>query len=365
LRQPNDWDIVLENYNKAIAADSRFAPAYYRLYDYYLRGKQDFTTAEGFANKYKSGSDPSPENDYLLGQTYFVQNKFTEAINVAKNIISQTNGNPKPRVYRLLAYSYMGNKDTTTACQYANEFMQKQTNEDEVYASDYFMHALACGKGNSDIILADINKARQKDPQQAARVLKEALDDAKKSGNKLLEGELSLILYQLQGANANPQNLVSIGVAFYQGGAFAKADSLFNGYSKAYPDSIYGHYWSARLNAQIDSSMTQGLAVPHYEQVLRIAALDTSRAFYKSVGVSAAGYLTGYYNNIKADKATALTYIDKGLAIDPSNATLLNYKKVLSSKQQPQQKNSTSNNAAKGDTKTKTADSKTKAKQNK
>ena len=83
------------------------------------------------------------------------------------------------------------------------------------------------------------------------------------------------------------------------------------------------------------------------------------------MGVGAAGYLTGYYNNIKADKATALTYIDKGLAIDPNNATLQNYKKVLSARQQPQQKSSTSNNAAKSDTKTKTADSKTKVKQNK
>ena len=103
---------------------------------------------------------------------------------------------------------------------------------------------------------------------------------------------------------------------------------------------------------------------PGSEQVLRIAALDTSRAFYKNVGVSAAGYLTGYHNNVKADKSTSLTYIDKGLAIDPTNATLLNYKKVLSAtRQQPQQKNSTSNNAAKGETKTKTDSTKAKVKQ--
>jgi len=366
LRQPNDWDIVLENYNKAIAADPRFAPAYMRLYNYNLFGKQDFATAEGFANKYVSASDPGVENTYLQAQTKFVQNQFTEAINLGKNIIAQTNNNPRPRVYRLLTHSYMGNKDTATACQYANQFFEKEKNEDNIAAADYLMHAMACGKGNDEVILADINKAIQKDPQQAAKTLREFLDDARKSGNKLLVANLSMILYGLQGANANAQNLVSIGVDFYQGGNFQKADSLFKAYSKAFPDSIYGYYWSARLNAQIDSTMAQGLAVPQYDQVLRIAALDTSRSFYKGVGVSAAGYLTGYYNNIKADKATALTYIDKGLAIDPTNAVLQNYKKVLSSsKQQPAQKNSTSNNAAKGDTKTKTADTKTKVKQNK
>jgi len=76
LRQPNDWDIVLENYNKAIAADPRFAPAYMRLYNYNLFGKQDFATAESFANKYVSASDPGVENTYLQAQTKFVQNQL-------------------------------------------------------------------------------------------------------------------------------------------------------------------------------------------------------------------------------------------------------------------------------------------------
>jgi tetratricopeptide (TPR) repeat protein len=367
LREPNNgWDVVLDYYNKATTADPRFAPAYYRFYDYYLRGKQDFTTAETYANKYKSASDPSPENDYLIAQTLFVQKKFTEAINTAKSIITQTNGNPRPRVYRLLSYSYMGSKDTATACQYANQFFTKQTNEDEIYASDYLMHAQACGKSNPDVILADIDKAKRKDPEQAVRVLKEALADARESGNKALEGSLSLFLYGLQGANANPQQLVSIGILFYQGGELQRADSLFQVYNKSYADSIYGYYWDARLKAQIDSTMSQGLAVPQYEQVLRVATTDTTRGTYRSLGVQAAGYLAGYYNNIKGDRTTALSYVDKGLAIDPNDSRLLNFKKALSPRQQsPQQKTSTSNNAAKTDNKTKTDGTKTKVKQNK
>lgn len=352
IRQPNDWESVLENYNKAIAADPRFAPAYYRLYNYYLNGKRDFATAEDLANKYVSSSDPSPENIYIQAQTAFVQNKFSEAINLGKSIITQTNNNPRSRVYRLLTYSYMGNKDTATACTYASQFFEKEKNEDDIDAMDYLMHAQACGKSNPAVILADIDKAKKKNPEQAARVLREALDDARKAGNKLLEGELSLILYSMQGANANPQNLIAIGVAFSQGGQFQKADSLFQAYSKASPDSIYGYYWSARVHAQTDSTMSQGLAVPDYEQVLRVATIDPAR--YKIFGVQAAGYLAGYYNNIKSDRATALSYIDKGLVIDPTNETLQRFKQALTPKQQSQQRTSTSNNAAKTETKTKT-----------
>jgi len=359
LRQPNDWDVVLENYNKAVAADARFAPAYMRLYNYYLFGKHDFTTAEGLANKYVSSSDPSVENEYLVAQTKFVQNNFSDAINIGKKIISQA-PTPKSRVYRLLSYSYMGNKDTATACTYANQFFEKEKNEDEIAAADYLMHAQACGKNNPSVILADIDKARQKDPEQAGRVLREALDDARKGGNKLLEGELSLILYAMQGRNANPQNLISVGVTFYQGGQFQKADSIFQAYSKASPDSIYGYYWSGRLHSQIDSTMSQGLAIPDYEQVLRVATIDPAR--YKNFGVPAAGYLAGYYNNIKSDRTTALSYIEKGLVIDPANETLLRFKQALTPKQQ-QQRTSTSTNAAKTETKTKTDDTKTKSKQ--
>jgi tetratricopeptide (TPR) repeat protein len=354
LRNPNDWDVVLDFFNRAVTADPRFVPAYTELYIYYLWAKHDFPTAETYATKIVANSDPGVENEYLVAQTDFVQNKFTDAINIGKKIIAQA-PNPDPKVYRLLSYSYMGNKDTTTACQYANQFFEKQTNEDKIEAADYLMHAQACGKGNPDVIVSDINKAVDKDPQQAARVLKEALDDARKADNSLLVANLSLILYRLQGTNANAQNLVSIGVDFYKGGALERADSLFQAYSTAFPDSVYGYYWSSRLKAQMDSDMTKGLAVSQYEQILKIAGTDTTRSFYKSLGVQAAGYLAGYYNNVKGDRETALSYIDKGLAIDPTNSTLLSYKKALSPRQQQptQQKTSTSSNAAKNGNKSK------------
>lgn len=366
-RQPNEWDIVLDNYNRAISADPKFAPALYELYAYNLYGKHDFPTAESYANKIVANSDPSVENEYLVAQTDFVQNKFTEAISIGKKIIAQAT-NPNPRVYRMLSYSYMGNKDTATACQYATQFFEKETNDDKIAASDYVMHAQACGKNNPDIILADLNKIVTKDPENALRVLVEAQDDAKKAQQRMLEGEIGLMIYKLRGDKANPQGLVNLGTPFYYGGDFRKADSLFSAYSKAFPDSIYGYLWSAKAMIQIDTAMTEGLAVPAYENILRVAEMDKARDLYKQNGAFAAGYLTAYYVNTKGDKPTALTYLQRGLAIDPTNTTLLAYQKAL--QQQPQQrqtptqqqKTSTSNNAAKTEVKTKAKTPTTKSK---
>jgi tetratricopeptide (TPR) repeat protein len=328
-----NWDVVLENLNNAIAADPKFAPAYEQLYNYNLLTKQDFNAAEDYANKYISNSDPSVENDYLKMQTDFVQKKYAEAIATGKNIIEKTNNNPKPRVYRAMAYSYLGSKDTASACEYANQFLAKATEED-IIGQDYLLHAQSCGKADPSVIRTDIMKAVQMDsvPSRQLAILNEAIDDAKKNEQYLLQGELMAMSYQLRGDKANPAELVGIGLPFYRGGEYQKADSFFQAYTKAFPDSIYGYMWSTRALGQLDSNMAQGLAVPTYDSLLRVAGTDKAR--FKSYGVQAAGYLATYYNNIKSDKSTALTYIDKGLEFDPTNANLLQVKQVLERKPQ-------------------------------
>jgi hypothetical protein len=160
--------------------------------------------------------------------------------------------------------------------------------------------------------------------------------------------------------------LFPIGLAYYQGKAFVRADSVFNAYALALPDSVYGHYWSALSRSQIDTTMEQGLAVPAYEKALVVA--ETDKARFKSMGVQSAGYLAGYYNNIKKDKESAIKYLQKGLEFDPANTSFQNSLKILStpSKQTPksQTRSSTSANSAKGstDTKVKVGDNKTKIK---
>lgn len=323
-----NWDIVLDNLNKAVAADPKFAPAFLELYYYNLLYKKDFATAENFANKYTSSSDPSVDNDYIKAQTVFVQNRFSEAIEIGKNIIAQTNNNPKARVYRLLAYSYMGNKDTATACQYSEQFFAKAKEED-IVAKDYILHAQSCGRNNPDFVRADVMKAVETETETLNKIamLNEFIKSAKENNQRVLEGELRLIAHQLKGADANPAEIFQIALPFYLGGNYPKADSLFKAYATAFPDSIYGYYWSALALSRIDTTMEQGLAIPQFEKALHIAETDKIR--YKSQGLQASSTLAAYYNNIKGDKATAITYLQKGLEFDPTNANLQNFLKIL------------------------------------
>lgn len=325
-----NWEVVTENLNSAIAADPRFAPAFFDLYYYNLLYKKDFAAAAQFAEKYKAVADQSVENEYLTAQTKYVQNDFAGAIAAANKIISGTQ-NPRPRVYRLLAYSYLGSKDTANACTNSNQYFSKAPDED-IIGQDYILHATACGNGNPEIIRNDIMLAVKKDSILSRQIetLNEAIENARTNNNKLLEGELRLISYQLRTAQgkADADELISyIAVPLYLGGNYPKADSVAQAYATALPDSIHGHYWSALSRTAIDTNMQQGLAMPVWERVLTVAEKNPER--FKSQGVRAATSLAVYNTNIKADRPTALAFVARGLAFEPTNENLLNIQKVL------------------------------------
>jgi tetratricopeptide (TPR) repeat protein len=354
-RQPDAWGVVLDNLNAAVAADPGFAPAYEQLYYYSLFAKRDFPAAENYANKYISNSDPSVENDYLKLQTILVQNKFSEAAAIGKNIIAQTNNNAKPRLYRAMSVIYLGLKDSATACNYIDEFFAKAS-DDDVLGSDYIIKAQACGRNNPQVIRENIMLAVRKDSvlSRQLRTINDAIEDAKASGQRVFEAELRMLSYQLRqekGQPTSPTELISyMALPFYFGGAYDRADSISMEYSKLAPDSIYGYYWSARAKQAIDSGdQQQGLFVADYEKVLELALSDTAR--FKPMGLNAASSLAIYYYNVKRDVAKSNEYVEKGLLFDPANSNLLNIKKIINARNrggtQSTQKSSSSSNSAK------------------
>ncbi|MFL5773417.1 MAG: tetratricopeptide repeat protein [Flavisolibacter sp.] len=370
-RQPEAWSVVLENLNAAVAADAKFAPAYEELYYYYLFSKQDFPTAEKYADLYINNSDPSVENDYFKFQILLVQKKYDEAAPIGKRIISQTNNNANPRVYRAMAVVYMGQKDTTSACDMINTFFTKAADED-ILGTDYIIRAQACGRNNPELIERDIVTAVMRDSvlTRQLAVLNEAIDDAKTSGNRIFEATLRMLSYKLRYAKdpkyTSPTELISyMAVPFAQGGAYMQADSVAKEYTKLAPDSIYGYYWSARALQAIDSGATpQGLAIANYQKVLDIALTDTAR--YRTQGVNAASSLAIYYYNVKNDLPAAKQYVEQGLKFDANSSNLLNIQRVLNSvKSGGGAKTNSTSNQAKEKTptsKTKTTPTKTKVK---
>jgi tetratricopeptide (TPR) repeat protein len=354
--QKTNYEAVVENLNKAVAADPKFAPAYEQLYYHYLIDQRNFPKAEDFANKYIANSDKSVENDYIKAQTAFVQNKFDEAIATGKNIIAQAGDKANPRVYKLLGYSYVGKGDSVTARQYVDQYFAKADPEN-IIGQDYILQADAYASDNPAVVREAYLKAAKMDSvlSNQVKVLNEGIERFKKSGHKILEADLRLLSYQLRGSQASPAELFQIGIPYYQGRSFERADSVFTAYATALPDSVYGWYWSALSKAQQDTTMEQGLAVPMYQKTLEIAAKDKVRL--RSQGIASAGYLAGYYNNIKKDKETAITYLKQGLEFDPTNEALKRGLDALQGSGKRTQTSTSANSAKDGETKVKTDNS--------
>ena len=109
--------------------------------------------------------------------------------------------------------------------------------------------------------------------------------------------------------------------------AFKKADEVYGRIASESPSNkLYATLMRARINSQLDPESTQGLAKPYYEEYVQLA--QTENADNPKLLIEPYMYL-GYYYIVKEDNATAKSYYEKILAIDPQNATATQALSVL------------------------------------
>ena len=64
----------------------------------------------------------------------------------------------------------------------------------------------------------------------------------------------------------------------------------------------------ARSNTVIDSTMENGLAIPHYQKVIEIAQKDTTNKTNRKFLMEAYGYIAAYEANIEKDYDDAIEF---------------------------------------------------------
>lgn len=325
-----NWELVTDLLKKATTIDPKFAPAYYELYYYYL-GKLDFNTAQDYANKYIANTDPDPQNDYLVASTCLVKKDYDCAINTAKGIISKAGEQTKPRTYKVLAYAYVGKGDTAGAKEYIDQYFAKGK-EEELIPQDYVLKGQIYGNNDPNIVYDSYVKAATMDSvyESKMKTIQDGIDWAKAKNNKILEGNLRL----LQSANKktpNPADAFFTGLAFYQGADYTRADSLFKLYIAAFPDSLYGHYYDARANLALDTTLSVEPyltnMVSGFKRTLDIAVNNKDK--FKNQAIASSQFLAAIYNNTKKNRDSAIYFLQKGLEFDPANTTLTDFLKEL------------------------------------
>ena len=320
----------MKYYNEAIAKDPKFAPAYYWLYDYYYR--RDVNKSRGYLDQYIAVADVDSKNCYYQASILYASSQFQQAISKSNECIAAGGQSPYPNLYGLKAFAYDKLGDSANAKANFDIYFQKQKPE-KLESGDYAKYGLVLLKfpGNEANAATYIQKAITLDTLESNKVdyITSVANSYIASKNYNEAARWYTKLFSVK-KNVTKTDIYNAGYNYYRGANYKSADSLFKMYKQKYPDEMIGYYYGALVNANIDSTSKMGLAIPDYEKVIELAQKSTDTERAKQQMISGYNYMINYYYNVKKDKATALMYVDKILAIDPTNENAIANKKALS-----------------------------------
>jgi tetratricopeptide (TPR) repeat protein len=328
LSQKNK-DLYLEYFNKAIAADPNYAPSIYRLYAYEFY--HDLAKALTYYKDYLSKSDRSDKADYELADLYYISKQYSDAIQKAKTILNKEGEKAQPRLYKLIAYSYAAEKDTTDALASMQHYFDKGA-DSTIIGRDYLTMGdlLAATPGKDSLAMGYYEKGvnMEKDSSVLYRYYRKLIDFAGDQKDFAAQAKWAEKYYE-GNPKATNVDLFNWGLANFRAENYVAADSVFGLYVSKYPDQSYGYYWQAKSKALQDPGMKEGTAVPTYEKLITVLEKDTTNVNYKKWLVEAYSYLAAYKTNTEKDYAGAVSYFEKVLDLDPTNADAKKYIAML------------------------------------
>jgi Tfp pilus assembly protein PilF len=317
-----NYDLYQQYLEKAIEKDPKFAPAYYDLY-YLKLGRQDFNNAEYYAKLFVENSDPGPQNDYLIYQTLYAKKQYDEAIAGAKSIISKAGATVNPRVYRLLAYSYVEKGDTVSAKPHIDDFFGKVEGSDiEINPKDYALKATIYSvlPDQEAVVLKSYEDGIEADTSLENKI------NIAKDGIKFFEGkrknrEASLlydVLFKIKPAgDININELFGATLANYRDSNYVKSYVFASQMADKFPDQQFGWDWKFNNAQIIDTAKKDSIAVPDAVNLISFTKGDTVK--YAAQIRKAAYFLAIHYNESRElDSAIKYMTMMRSATADPA-----------------------------------------------
>lgn len=301
-----------ESYNAALKAD----PNYPLIYKYSAQWKflhQDYATALEYFNKYQTMTGDNSIDAQTAKSTYlFYKKDYKKTIDIVNNIIKVDSS--KNYMIRLLGYCYFEEGDSLAAKNMMEKFFQKAPKDKIIWSDFQYMGKIYQKFGNDSIAMIQYKKAIELDSTQV-----DIYDDLAKmnfkKANYVLAGDwFSKKLTKIK--NPSIQNYFDIAFAYYKAEDYTKANVYFSKIVDVYPTSMTGQLYYARSKSYLDPESTEALAKPNYEKIIELGELDPIK--YKEELKEAYKYLYYHYFNLE-DKATALTFADKFIKVDPND----------------------------------------------
>jgi tetratricopeptide (TPR) repeat protein len=340
-------EIFMKYYNDAIAVDPNYGPVYNNLYRYYFY--TNVSRSAQYLEQYLKLSDLTPESVcFKRTEILYQQGLFSEAVLKAKECLAAVTSNVNPKYYGILAMSYHKLNDSVQSLAAFQQYVESEKPE-KISPSAYMTYAtvLLQFEGRHEEAGRMVDLAVAMDSLESNKVIylkKLALHHDNKKNHSLAGNWFSKVLSVK--SSHTKTDIFNPGYAFYRAGDYAAAVELFNKYTEKFPDDLLGHYFLANMKASLDSNMTEGLAVPHYEKLVQLGDSLVDKTKEKSKLMEAYLYLSGYQYLVKKDQEAALLLNAKALELDPQNEQLLKNREIMK-KNKPGGKNPGNKGAAK------------------
>ena len=322
--------IFMKYYEDAIAQDQAYAPVYNNLFNYYYQ--TNVPKAAEYFEKWLANSDDDPKACYYRASLKYAQGLFQEAIGKADECIAAEGANPYPNLYGIKALSYNRLNDSLKAKESYEEYFRRQVPE-KIGAGDLSQYALLLLKfpGNEAKAGELVDQAVALDTLENNKVsYLKAMATAYDAQKKFKEGADWYNKILAVKKNIRKTDIYYAGYGYFRGGAYDSSIKVFNLYTEKFPEDIFGFYMIGKANAAIDTTGELGSAVPAYQKAIEIGEKEADKSKVKDQLLGSYRYFIEYYYNVKKDQATALSYVDKAIALDPADAQLQSNKEFIS-----------------------------------
>jgi tetratricopeptide (TPR) repeat protein len=325
-----NYDMVFASLNKAISIDSSFAPAYRRLGElYYVRKEAD--KAVDAYEKYLAITENPGEAHYQYAFFLIMARQFDKANAIFETVI---HAEKVPLIaLKYYAFSLLEQDTARKNAEQARPLLEKymaQLRPEEIQAADHAYYGKLLLKLNEDSLASEsFARSLALDSTQEDILMIHARNLMQ---NKRFD-EAAAVYEKVVQLDETPtlQNLWYLGQSYYFDEQYVNADSTFNEImNKQSMDKLPFQVllFSARSKANIDSTMSEGLAKPMYEAFLDRISKNLSK--YSREAIEGYSYLGAYYVHKEENVSKAKTYYEKVLELDSSNPTAKEFMKTIS-----------------------------------